>query len=95
MTGEVSVWLRVDPKGSVVEVEKVTGNYWLIADCRSAALQWEFAPLVGSKAERRVEIVFVFKQLPSDTPSNKLTTVFKLPYRVEITKAKPPLTTDY
>lgn len=95
VTGEVSVWLKIDAKGSVTEVEKVIGHKLLIAGCRNAARQWEFAPLVGSKAERRVEVVFVFKQLPSDALSNKLTTVFKPPYRVEITKAAPPLTTDY
>lgn len=86
-SGEAVVEVKINPDGSVISVEGVSGSPLLIGGSRSAALRWKFAS--GSKGVRVVRLTFVYHLAPRDTPVEDLVAVFKPPYHVEITHVLP------
>lgn len=62
--GTVEVVVKIDEKGKVLEVEKVTGNTLLQGAAVAAALKAKFSPTVCDGVEARVSGVIVYNFLP-------------------------------
>jgi TonB family protein len=88
-SGTVVVKVHINPDGRVISAEAVSGNPVLVGGTRSVARRWEFASTPDKNKIRSVELVFVYKLVPRDTPPDGLWLIFKPPYRVEITEALP------
>lgn len=86
-SGEAVVEVKINPDGSVISAEGVSGSPLLIGGSQSAALRWKFAS--GSKGVRVVRLTFVYHLAPRGTPVEDLVAVFKPPYQVEITHLLP------
>ena len=62
--GTVEVVVKIDEKGKVTEVEKVTGNTALHGAAVAAALKAKFSPTMCDGAEARISGVIVYNFLP-------------------------------
>ncbi|KAK0039203.1 TonB family protein [Biomphalaria pfeifferi] len=62
--GTVEVVVKIDEKGKVTEVEKVTGNTALHGAAVAAALKAKFSPTICDGAEARISGVIVYNFLP-------------------------------
>ena len=90
ITGEVTVRVVVNAMGVVTSAKVTDGHRLLREGCKEAGLQWKFTPAQDEgKTERSMELKFAFFIAPSDTATAKLTTVFKHPNRIEITRRIP------
>lgn len=88
-SGEVKVRVTVDADGTVISADVISGHQLLRQSCREAAMQWKFASLESGAARRETELTFVFLIAPKGTTTAKLTTVFKQPNRIEMTRVIP------
>lgn len=88
-SGEVKVKATVDAEGTVISAHVISGPQLLREGCREAAMQWKFVSLESGAATRETELTFAFLVAPRGTTTAKLTTVFKQPNRVEITRIIP------
>jgi TonB family protein len=87
ITGDVVVEVSIDNEGVVKSAHVVEGHRLLRDDSERMARQWLFARSSGRGPVRKVKLVFGFSILPAKGTSAKPGVVFKLPYRVEITRA--------
>jgi TonB family protein len=87
--GEVIVEVRIDSRGLVKSVRTVSGQAILAADSKRTARRWKFAPQTDKATVRIVQLTFVYRLVPRDTPFDQLLPVFKLPYRVEVAHTVP------
>ncbi|HQU86516.1 MAG TPA: energy transducer TonB [Pyrinomonadaceae bacterium] len=62
--GTVEVVVKIDEKGKVTEVEKVSGNTILQGSAVAAALKAKFSPTVCDGAEAKISGVIVYNFLP-------------------------------
>jgi len=88
-SGEVKVKIGVNAEGAVTRAQIISGPQLLREGCQEAAMQWKFVPIVSGKQAREVELTFAFLIAPKGTATAKLTTVFKQPNRIEITRIIP------
>lgn len=84
--GEVEVAVTIKADGSVSSARITSGHRLLREGCEDAAKEWKFAEVTESKEERKARIIFAFFAAAPRTPGKKLTTVFRLPLRIEITR---------
>ena len=80
----VVVGARINESGEVTSVNVVGGRpVFRLASVTSAKL-WRFEPSDSSTTPRTVNLVFVYRIMTPETPSEELGTVFKPPYEVEV-----------
>lgn len=91
--GEVKVDLTIKVDGTISSAKITSGHRLLREGCESAAKEWKFAEAKGSSGERKAQITFAFFAAAPKTSGNRLTTVFKLPSRIEITRRMNVVTT--
>jgi TonB family protein len=84
--GEVKVDITIKADGRVSSAKITSGHRLLREGCEEAAKEWKFAEVTESRAVRRAQITFAFFAAAPRTPGKRLTTVFKLPLRIEITR---------
>lgn len=87
ITGEVIVEVEIDDEGVVKSAHVLEGHRLLRDDSERIARQWLFVRSSGKAPVRKARLVFGFYLLPAKASSGKPSVVFKLPYRVDVTRA--------
>ena len=90
--GEVTVEAIVNPKGQVSSVRVLGGHPLLLNAAKEASRQWRFEPAKDSSADRKVNLVFIFKMVRGCAPAADLTPIFYPPYKIEVRGETPPIT---
>jgi hypothetical protein len=92
--GTVDVDVQINAKGIVESAKLGTGPRILRKAVEIAATRWTFVPAEEKANLRAAHLSFVFKLLPSETPSEELLPIFRPPYCVE-TRTRYPKITKY
>jgi TonB family protein len=83
--GEVLIEVEISPEGNVIEAKAISGNKILGGNSIYVLKMWKFNPSLNGKT-RKTEIIFSYKLVSKREISTEGLTVFKLPFRVEITE---------
>lgn len=89
LSGDVTVEVEVDERGEVRGARHIGAHPLLRKPSESAARRWRFAPLAIGEKKRVVRLIFSFRIMPLNTPADELSSVFVLPYRIEVRREKP------
>jgi len=80
--GEVQVDIGISTNGQVTYCKAVSGPEWLRPAAENAARAWRFRPMERSIEKWSITFAFIMKKDVSYPPA--ISTIFKLPNRVEI-----------
>lgn len=83
--GEVIIEVEISPEGNVTEAKTISGNKILGGNSLYVLKMWKFNPSLNEKI-RKTEITFSYRLVPKREVSTEGLTIFKLPFRVEITE---------
>ena len=89
LSGTVTIRATVSKAGIVKSAKLVEGHQGhtlLRSPARDAAKKWRFEP---GNEKREVNLVFVFRIMPRDTPDGDLTTRYHYPRRIEVRHVIP------
>lgn len=92
VSGEVDVMVTVDNAGKVTDAKFLAGNQLLHKAAIEAAKRWKFQ---GVNRETKVQLTFVFRMMPKQTPPEDMTPVFMPPYKLEVKGKLPNPTVNY
>jgi hypothetical protein len=87
ISGRSTLEVTVDAKGEVTSTKIIEGHPLLNQMTRlfdETLSKWRFSTTNEQGKRRTANIAFVFTIVPERTPEADLTTVFRLPYEVEI-----------
>lgn len=91
---KVVVEVKINQQGEVTSVRTIEGFGVFSHATEASARHWLFAPANKNIDERTRRLTFVFQLLPADTLSEKVATLFKTPYYVEIRAVRPRVVND-
>lgn len=83
--GEVVIEVEVSSDGNVIEAKTISGNKILGGNSIYVLKMWKFNSSLNEQT-RKTEITFSYKLVSKRESSTEGLTVFKLPFRIEITE---------
>lgn len=92
--GTVVVDVQINAKGAVELVKIGACPKTLQKAVEIASRRWLFAPTEVKANLRTARLSFVFKLVPTETPSEELWPIFRPPYQVEVKARIPKITKD-
>ena len=85
-SGAVTIKATINKVGAVISATTIEGHVFLKSSALDAAKKWRFEP---GNEKRTVNLVFVFRIMPKETPAENLATRFQAPWQVEVRRVIP------